>query len=47
MIKWYFHNINNLLFVIYEDVKYMKSLFNHFEVLDDPRDIRGKKASIN
>ena len=46
MIKWYFHNINNRVFLIYEDVKYMKSLFNHFEVLDDPRDIRGKRHQL-
>ena len=24
----------------------MKSLFNHFEVLEDPRDIRGKKHEL-
>lgn len=25
----------------------MKSLFNHFEILEDPRDIRGKKHELN
>ena len=25
---------------------YMKTLFNHFEVLEDPRDIRGKKHKL-
>ena len=25
---------------------YMKTLFNHFEVLEDPRDIRGKKHEL-
>ena len=24
----------------------MKSLFNHFEILEDPRDIRGKKHKL-
>ena len=27
-----------------KDVLYMKSLFEHFEILEDPRDIRGKKT---
>ena len=25
----------------------MKALYNHFEVLEDPRDIRGKKHELN
>lgn len=24
----------------------MKTLFNHFEILEDPRDIRGKKHEL-
>lgn len=45
MIKCIFY-IKNHVFLCYKVVMIVKSLFNHFEVLEDPRDIRGKKHEL-
>ncbi len=36
----------NIMYSNNKDVWYMKTLFNHFELLEDPRDTRGKKHEL-